>query len=69
MGRIDDTVFVEGGATASAVIRQLGWSSLTVQAELAPGVVVLQPTGFPGMCLITKPGSYSWPDEVIRNYP
>ncbi len=55
-------LLVDGGATASAVIRELGWRELIVRAEVSPGVVALQsesPTR-----LTIKPGSYAWPDAV-----
>ncbi len=41
-------VFAEGGATAAAVIRRLGWTRLTVVRELAPGVATLDADGSRG---------------------
>jgi uncharacterized protein YgbK (DUF1537 family) len=58
-----DWLFAEGGATATAVCRALGWTALEVEAELATGVVVLKP-GAP-LHLVIKPGSYLWPEEVM----
>ncbi len=59
-----DWIFAEGGATAGAVCRALGWTSLEVEAELATGVVVLKPDA--KVRLVIKPGSYAWPESVTR---
>ena len=56
-------LFVDGGATASAVIERLGWRDLDVRAELAPGVVELHAPPVNGIITI-KPGSYAWPEQV-----
>ena len=58
-------VFAEGGATAVALARCMGWSRLKVIAELAPGVVTLavMDGGLPLMFTI-KPGSYAWPESL-----
>lgn len=60
-----DHLLVEGGATAAALVRQLGWRRLRVRRELAPGVVCMQAGDTSDPLLTTKPGSYSWPDEVL----
>lgn len=60
-----ERIFIEGGGTASAVVRQLGWRRLEVVAELAPGAVALRPLGQAGPTLFTKPGSYCWPDAIL----
>ena len=57
-------VFVEGGATAKALVQRMGWKRLLVYRELAPGVVSMQAEGCPGPLLTMKPGSYPWPEEV-----
>ena len=57
-------IYVEGGATAVALVRALGWGRLRVIRELAPGIVTLEPTGGPGLRLTSKPGSYAWPPAV-----
>ncbi len=56
-----DELWLEGSATASAVIRGMRWVSLTVVGELAPGVVQLQPIAG-GPLIIVKPGSYPLPE-------
>ena len=62
--RAIDLIFVEGGATAVALIRQLGWQRMRARHELAPGVVCLQAEGTSGPLLTMKPGSYAWSDEM-----
>jgi len=63
--RAVDCIFVEGGATATALTRQLGWKRFAARAELAPGVVCMQVEGGRAPLLTLKPGSYAWPDEVL----
>jgi len=63
-----DNLLVEGGATASAVCRRMGWEDFHVEAELCPGVVQMRiaaddATSAPK--LIIKPGSYPWPQQVF----
>lgn len=58
-----ERIYVEGGATASALIRALGWREMDVCAEVAPGVVSLKVPG--SRTIVTmKPGSYPWPVEA-----
>jgi uncharacterized protein YgbK (DUF1537 family) len=62
-----ENLLVEGGATASAVCRRLGWHQFDVEGEFAPGVVqlrALRADGSGGHRAIVKPGSYAWPDAV-----
>jgi uncharacterized protein YgbK (DUF1537 family) len=59
-------VFAEGGATAVALARQMGWQRLRVAAELAPGVVTLSMPGESSALLTMKPGSYPWPEGVAE---
>jgi uncharacterized protein YgbK (DUF1537 family) len=63
-------VFAEGGATAVALARRMGWGSFSVVRELAPGVVGLRPRG-PEQApeLVIKPGSYWWPEGVRKKTP
>lgn len=60
-----DQLWLEGGATASAVIRGIGWTALDVVGELAPGVVQLRRAGG-GPLVTVKPGSYPWNGESRR---
>lgn len=57
-------VFIEGGATAAALARRLGWKRLIARREMAPGVVSMQVDPDPGPLITLKPGSYGWPDDV-----
>jgi uncharacterized protein YgbK (DUF1537 family) len=59
-------IFVEGGATAMALVQALDWKRLVAQRELAPGVVALRAPGDANPVLVIKPGSYAWPEEVYR---
>lgn len=61
-----DQLIIEGGATAAAIARQLGWERLTVLAEWAPGTVSLQPEAADAPTLTLKPGSYPWPQVIAR---
>jgi uncharacterized protein YgbK (DUF1537 family) len=59
-------LLLEGGATASAVCRQLRWNEFAVEGELAPGVVQLRVANSDEQRIIVKPGSYPWPQAVWR---
>ncbi len=59
-----DSLLVEGGATAMALVQALGWPRLVVEREFAPGVVGVRPASRASPLLVIKPGSYSWPTEV-----
>ena len=56
-------LYVEGGETASVLIRRMEWTRLRVRAELAPGVVCVQVPGRLCPLLTMKPGSYKWPGD------
>jgi len=56
---------VEGGATAAAILRRLGWTRLSVAAEWSPGAVSLRPAGVEDMLVTVKPGSYVWPEPLL----
>jgi len=59
-----DEIFIEGGETASTVIRNLG-VNLKIREVLEIGVVKLELDNS-GICLIVKPGSYHWPKKVFE---
>jgi uncharacterized protein YgbK (DUF1537 family) len=59
-------LLLEGGATAAAICRKMGWNSFDVPGELAPGIAELQPLQSPHQHLFVKPGSYAWPEAVWR---
>jgi uncharacterized protein YgbK (DUF1537 family) len=57
-------LFIEGGATAEAVLRILGCIQFDVLAEYAPGVVQMRIAGKKEQYVTIKPGSYPWPEEI-----
>jgi uncharacterized protein YgbK (DUF1537 family) len=60
-----ETLLVEGGATASALVQQLGWTRFAVTQRSPAGVGVLRPVGSQApLQLLIKPGSYPWPLQV-----
>jgi uncharacterized protein YgbK (DUF1537 family) len=61
-----DELVVEGGATALAVARQLGWTSFVPVQELAPGVVRMGvANSLRPVQLTIKPGSYAFPEGLL----
>lgn len=58
---------IEGGATAAAIMRALGWRELGVIGAWSQGVVTLQPARTPRCRLTIKPGSYPWPESLRRD--
>jgi hypothetical protein len=61
--RDDLRIGLEGGATAIAFIRRMGWTRFEVIPEGHTGVGTLRPPGGPVLCV--KPGSYDWPDASL----
>jgi uncharacterized protein YgbK (DUF1537 family) len=59
-------LFIEGGATAKAILRRMDWETLDVIGEYRPGVVRLRVKEPKGQVLTLKPGSYPWPDGLWR---
>jgi uncharacterized protein YgbK (DUF1537 family) len=51
----------EGGATAVALMRAMGWNRLQVLREVSPGVVTLRVGPGGNIAFTMKPGSYKWP--------
>jgi uncharacterized protein YgbK (DUF1537 family) len=58
-------LFVEGGTTASTIVRRLGWERLRVVGELESGVVTLAVVGGEERRLTVKPGNYAWPESLL----
>ncbi|MDD7335989.1 MAG: four-carbon acid sugar kinase family protein [Prevotella sp.] len=50
-------LIVEGGATAYAILQQLGWTDFSMYIEYAPGIVSMRHHLTE---IILKPGSYPW---------
>ena len=59
-------ICVEGGATASALIRRLGWNRMAVLEEWAQGAVSMKPSAPESPILTMKPGSYRWPETLVQ---
>jgi len=59
-----DNLLLEGGGTASAVCRRMGWNQFHVLGELATGVVRLGVNSDRVGSIYIKPGSYPWPSVV-----
>ena len=57
-------LFIEGGSTAAAIIRQLGFETFIPVKELAPGVVRMRVKEREDLFITIKPGSYQWPGTV-----
>ena len=58
-------LYLEGGATAKAFLKRMGWTRLAALRLIAPGMPVYEVSGRPqAPLLFAKPGSYPWPDAV-----
>jgi D-threonate/D-erythronate kinase len=57
-------LFIEGGSTATAIIRRLGFETFYPVQEITAGVVRMRVEGRQGLHLTIKPGSYDWSKEV-----
>ena len=55
-------LWIEGGATAAAIVDEMKWRSWSVVGTLSPGVVELLAGN---QRLIIKPGSYAWPAGAL----
>lgn len=53
-------VVIEGGSTAYAIIRKLGWTRFQVSQQVTPGVVRMHCLDAAHTYLTLKPGSYDW---------
>jgi uncharacterized protein YgbK (DUF1537 family) len=59
-----DRLLLEGGATAAAVVRRLGWTRLRACRPPGPGVGAFTPHTPPRSKIFIKPGSYPWPEDL-----
>jgi uncharacterized protein YgbK (DUF1537 family) len=57
-------LLIEGGSTASAILKQLCLYRFFPVEELATGVIRMQTDNKPELYVTLKPGSYSWPQSV-----
>lgn len=53
-----EELVIEGGATAFAILKRLGWEAFTITEEIAPGVIRMRAAN--GTHITMKPGSYPW---------
>jgi uncharacterized protein YgbK (DUF1537 family) len=61
-----ECLLLEGGATAAAVVRELGWTRLCPCEMATPGIGTLRPFGLAAPLVSIKPGSYDWPADLWR---
>lgn len=61
-----EDLFIEGGATASAVLKSLKINRLMPFCELDAGIIQMKVDRFPNMKITTKPGSYKWPKDKVK---
>lgn len=57
-------LLIEGGATTSQILNELGIKKLYPSKLLHPGIIQMTTPVYPGLTITTKPGSYLWPDGV-----
>lgn len=59
-------LLVEGGSTASTIIKKLGFNRFFPIRELMPGVIRMSVEGKDDFYLTLKPGSYDWPANIWK---
>ncbi len=59
-----EELYIEGGATASSIFSDLNMKHLEPTYELAPGIIQMKVENKPNLLIITKPGSYAWPERL-----
>ena len=57
-------LIVEGGSTASAIIKKLGLQTFSPVEEISTGVVRMKVQGTRELYLTIKPGSYEWSKKI-----
>jgi D-threonate/D-erythronate kinase len=60
-------LIIEGGGTTSVILQHLQIKKLIPIKEIDTGIIRMKMEGLPGICLITKPGSYTWPSRLWPN--
>jgi D-threonate/D-erythronate kinase len=58
-------VFIEGGSTAAAILKELNIAKLSLINELQRGVVRMKANN---LFITVKPGSYQLPEEIVKLY-
>ncbi len=59
-----EELFIEGGATTSAIVRRVDFKKFMPVQEVAPGVIRMKVEEKPNMYITLKPGSYIWPKKI-----
>ncbi|CAN5608850.1 four-carbon acid sugar kinase family protein [soil metagenome] len=59
-----DELIIEGGSTASAILREIGVTRLAVTQELGAGVVRSAAIEHDNLHITVKPGSYRWSPDL-----
>jgi uncharacterized protein YgbK (DUF1537 family) len=62
-----EELFIEGGATAYACLRSIGFPSLLPVEEYDRGVVRMKVAGREKLHITIKPGSYDWPENLFQS--
>ncbi len=57
-------LIIEGGSTTSEVLKHLEIKKLTPFQELETGIIRMKSENNPDLYITTKPGSYTWPENV-----
>jgi D-threonate/D-erythronate kinase len=58
-------IFIEGGSTAAAILKELNIAKLSLVNELQRGVVRMKANN---LFITVKPGSYQLPEEIVKLY-
>lgn len=58
-------LYIEGGATTYSILSNLQVAQLIPVKEINFGIIEMLVPQIPGLKLITKPGSYTWPDQLF----
>lgn len=57
-------LFIEGGATTSEILSRLKIDKLYPFRELEFGIIQMKSDKYPNLTITTKPGSYTWPENI-----
>lgn len=60
-----EDLLIEGGSTSFEIFNKLGIKCLYPFQEIEAGVIQMKTEVYEGMCITTKPGSYSWPEGLV----
>ncbi len=68
---VSDTIgigelYIGGGDTAYAVLKEAGYGKFHPFEEIAPGTIRMRAVGNPDICVTLKVGSYLWPENIWK---